>query len=101
MNRPHLISTQILYAEYHLENDFVEALNNMGLIHIEVIEQTQYIHEDQIRNLEKIIRLYQELDLNLEGIDVVLNLLEQNQALNGEINKLKNKLRIYEPGTNF
>jgi hypothetical protein len=68
----------------------------MGLIHIEVIEQNHFIHQDQIGDLEKIIRLHNELNVNLEGIDVVFNLLEKERALRQELNALKNRLRLYE-----
>jgi len=91
-----LISTQILCSQYNIEISFVDALNKMGLIHIEVIEQNQFVREDQISNIEKIIRLHSELNLNLEGIDIVFNLLEKEQALRNELNILKNKLRLYE-----
>jgi hypothetical protein len=68
----------------------------MGLIQIEIIEQNQFIHQDQIRDLEKIIRLHNELNVNLEGIDIVFNLLEKERELRNELNTLKNKLRLYE-----
>ena len=68
----------------------------MGLIKIEIIEQNQFIHQDQISDLEKIIRLHNELNVNLEGIDVVFNLLEKERELRNELIVLKNRLRLYE-----
>jgi len=96
MNKKHLISAQILCSQYNIEISFVDALNKMGLIQIEIIEQNQFIHQDQISDLEKIIRLHHELNVNLEGIDIVFNLLEKEQELRNELNTLKNKLRLYE-----
>ncbi len=96
MNTKHLISIQILCSHYDIEISFVDALTKMGLIQIEIIEQDQYIHQDQISNLEKIIRLHNELNVNLEGIDIVFNLLEKERELRNELNTLKNKLRLYE-----
>lgn len=98
MNQQPLISTQTLCAHYNIEVSFVDDLNKMGLIQIEIIEQRQFIHQDQISNLEKIIRLRHELNLNLEGIDVVFNLLEKERELRNELNTLKNRLRLYENG---
>ena len=77
MNEKPLISTQTLCYNYNIEISFVTALNRMGLIQIEIIEEKQFIHQDQISDLEKIIRLHNELNVNLEGIDVVFNLLEK------------------------
>ncbi|MDA9938459.1 chaperone modulator CbpM [Salibacteraceae bacterium] len=79
MKEQQLISTQILCSQYNIEISFVDTLNKMGLIQIEIIEQNQYIHQDQISDLEKIIRLHNELNVNLEGIDVVFNLLEKEK----------------------
>ena len=96
MNTENLISTQVLCSHYNIEISFVDALNQMGLIRIEIIEQSQFIHQDQISDLEKIIRLHNELNLNLEGIDIVFNLLEKERELQHELTILKNKLRLYE-----
>ena len=96
MNIEDLISTQTLCSYYNIEISFVDALNTMGLIKIEIIEQNQFIHQDQIGDLEKMIRLYKELNVNLEGIDVVFNLLEKERELRDELNALKNRLRLYE-----
>ncbi|MDG2052737.1 MAG: chaperone modulator CbpM [Flavobacteriaceae bacterium] len=96
MNEKTLISTQTLCYHYNIEISFVTALNRMGLIQIEIIEEKQFIHQDQISDLEKIIRLHNELNVNLEGIDVVFNLLEKERALRDELNALKNRLRLYE-----
>jgi hypothetical protein len=96
MKEQHLISTQILCSQYNIEISFVDTLNKMGLIQIEIIEQNQYIHQDQISDLEKIIRLHNELNVNLEGIDVVFNLLEKEKQLRDELTALKNRIRLYE-----
>nr|CCG00199.1 conserved hypothetical protein [uncultured Flavobacteriia bacterium] len=68
----------------------------MGLIQIQIIAEKEFIHQDQISDLEKIIRLHNELNMNLEGIDVVFNLLKKERALRKELNALKNRLRLYE-----
>jgi len=96
MNTEYLISTQTLCRHYSIEISFIDALNIMGLIQIEIVEQNSFIHQDQIGDLEKIVRLHNDLNVNLEGIDVVFNLLEKELDLRNELNSLKNKLRLYE-----
>ena len=96
MMEKNLISAETLCTHYNIEFSFVDALNKIGLIQIEIIEQNQFIHQEQIGDLEKMIRLHQELNVNLEGIDVVFNLLEKERELRAELNALKNRLRLYE-----
>jgi P2-related tail formation protein len=91
-----LIPTQTLCSYYNIEISFVDDLHKMGLIQVKIIEQTPCIHQDQITHLEKIIRLYHELNVNLEGIDIVFNLLEKERELRHELTALKNRLRLYE-----
>lgn len=96
MIQAHLIATETICTHYNIEISFVDALKKMGLIQIEIIEQKQFIHQEQIGNLEKIIRLHNELNVNLEGIDVVFNLLDKEKELRTELVSLKNRLRLYE-----
>ena len=40
--------------------------------------------------------MHQELDVNIEGIDVVFNLLQKIDTLQKELTALKNRLNLYE-----
>lgn len=96
MNIENLIPVATLSAHYKVEISFFGHLNEMGLIEIQIIEDTQYIHPDAIYEIEKMIRMHQELEVNIEGIDVVLNLLEKIENLQNELTAVKNRLRLYE-----
>jgi hypothetical protein len=96
MHNREFTAAQTLCSSYNIELSFLDALHTMRLIEIKVVEQHQVVHHDQIGELERIIRLHKELNLNLEGIDVVLNLLEKEQKLRNEVVTLQNKLRLYE-----
>jgi hypothetical protein len=96
MKDQHLIPTQTLCLQYNIEISFVDTLHQMGLLRIEVVAEKHFIHQDQISVLERIIRIHDELHVNLEGIDVVLNLLEKERTLKNELLAVKNRLRLYE-----
>ncbi len=96
MTEKELIPTATLCTLYEIEISFFDALNKIGLINIVVIEQKQFIHQDQIKDLEKMIRLHHELNINLEGIDVIFNLLEKERSLRNQLTALENRLKIYE-----
>jgi len=91
-----LILIEKLCSHYKIEFSFFDALDDIGLIKIETFEQNKFIHQDKIGDLEKMIRLHNELHVNIEGIDIVFNLLEKELKLREEINTLKNRLRLYE-----
>ena len=91
-----LIAITTLCSHYEIEFSFIDALRKTGLIQIVIIEQNQYIDQDQISDLEKMIRLHDELNVNIEGIDVVFNLLEKEKKLKEELIVLRNKLRFFE-----
>lgn len=91
-----LIAITTLCSYYEIEFSFMDALHRIGLIQIVIIEENKFIHQDQIGELEKMIRLHHELNVNIEGLDVVFNLLEKEKELRKEVNTLKNRLKLYE-----
>ena len=46
--------------------------------------------------LEKFIRLYRDLEINPEGIDTIIHLLNRLEEMQEKINNLQNRLSIYE-----
>jgi len=96
MNVAEFIPLQEISKHYEVEVSFINDLGEIGLIQISIIEETHYVHQDQIRNIEKMIRLHHDLNVNIEGIDAVFNLLDKIDALQEELNGVKNRLKIYE-----
>ncbi len=96
MNTENLIPLNQLCTHYKVEMSFFSNLSEIGLIEIKTIEQSQYIHHDKINDIEKMIRMYYELDVNIEGIDIVFNLLQKIDDLQNELISVKNRLRLYE-----
>lgn len=96
MNVKNFIPLSSLYNHYNVEMSFFFNLNEMGLIDIITVNETKYIHPDAIYEIEKMIRIHQELAVNIEGIDVVFNLLKKIDDLQNELISVKNRLRLYE-----
>lgn len=96
MENDQFIALPDLCNYYEMEMSFFSDLSEYGLIEMHIIEETHYLHKDHIVDLEKIIRLRDELDLNLEGIDTVFNLLQKIDHLNSELNLLKNRLSRFD-----
>lgn len=96
MNTENFIPLDTLCQHYKLEISFFNNLNENGLVDIELVDNIQYIHKDSIYEIEKIVRMHKELDVNIEGIDIVLNLLQKIDALQTELHNVRNRLLLYE-----
>ena len=96
METSEIISLQKICKHYNIPFSFISSLNEYELVKIITIQETQCIYKTQIKDIEKMIRLHYELDINLEGLDAIYNLLKQVESLKDEINKLNNKLSLYE-----
>jgi hypothetical protein len=83
----------ILLSEYckhsHAEPDFILALESEGLIKTEIHNDTQYILSSQLKEMELFTRLYYDLSINIEGIDVIYNLLSKIELMEQELNILR------------
>jgi len=81
---------------YQIEISFFKELNEVGLIEMVSRQNSMYVHEDKLYKVERIIRIHRELNVNIEGIDVVLNLLEKVDKLQNEVYSVQSRLRLYE-----
>jgi len=81
---------------YQMEITFFKELNEEGLIEVVSRQNSMYVHEDKLYKVERIIRIHRELNINIEGIDVVLNLLEKVDKLQNEVYSMQSRLRLYE-----
>lgn len=90
------IIVEHLCTHYEVNMEFFEDLHQIGLIEwVEEFEPIS-IEEQQLNRVEKMIRLYKDLHVNSEGIDVIFNLLERMEEMEKEIASLRNKLQFYE-----
>lgn len=96
MKNDNWIQLQTISSHYQVELSFFSNLHDLGLIEIEIMEQSPYVHENQMHNLERMIRLHHELEVNPEGIDVVFNLLQKIEHLQKDLLAAQNRLRLYE-----
>jgi hypothetical protein len=96
MKAKNLIALDVFCFNHNIEISFVSSLQQNGLIEITTIEETNFIDVSQLQQLEKIVRFYNELDINIEGIETITHLLDRVNVLQNEIIALRNRLRLYE-----
>ena len=96
MQTEYLIAIDEFCVKHDIEVSFINSLQETGLIEITTIDEAGFIQVDQIRQLEKFIRFYYELDINIEGIETISHLLQRVNELQEEIVSLRNRVGLYE-----
>lgn len=96
MQTEYLIAINEYCANHNIEISFISSLQQSELIEITMVENDGFIDNEQLRQLEKYIRFYYELDINLEGIETIQHLLQRVNDLQKEISALRNRIRLYE-----
>jgi len=94
----HLIAANDFCVYHQVEHTFITSLQEAGLVEITIIDQTTYIPESELQKLEKMIRLHNELEINIAGIEAITHLLQRIEAMQEDMRGLKNQLRMYEIG---
>ena len=96
METQELIIVDVFCQEYQIEINLINDLESFGLIETIVHNENKYLDKNQLVYVEKIIRLHNDLNINKEGIEIILDLLEKEKQLLSEIKYLKNRLGLYE-----
>jgi hypothetical protein len=90
------VTIDIICQHYEIEPGFVKRLNDLGMIEFVSDGNMLCLEASQIRQIDKIVRLHDELDINPEGIDVVFNLLQKIKHLEQALLSAENKLSVLE-----
>jgi hypothetical protein len=91
-----LISTNDFCTWHQVEYTFVSSLHDAGLVEITLIDQAEYIPETELQKLERMIRLHQDLEINVAGIEAITHLLERVEDMHEQMRTLRNRLNQYE-----
>ncbi|WP_299215304.1 chaperone modulator CbpM [uncultured Aquimarina sp.] len=96
MAKEHLIPVIEFCRSHEVEFSFINTLHDFGLIEMVTYQQTFFINSEELPRLEQILLFNKELEINLEGVEVIIRLLEKVHKIQNEMNMLKNRLNIYE-----
>lgn len=91
-----LVETLCVYHE--IETSFFESLEEIGMMSLVRESDEIYVSEEKMADLEKVLRLRKELKVNLEGINVIFNLLGKVEALQSELSVSKQHLDYMNEG---
>jgi len=76
MQSEYLIAVEEFCSIHNVDISFIRSLKQTGLIEVTTIKEAGFINAAQLQQLEKFIRFYYELDINLEGIETITHLLQ-------------------------
>jgi chaperone modulatory protein CbpM len=96
METDDLIPASAFCSSHQLEITFLYSLQQHGLLETVTTNDTMFIYSSQLPVLEKLVRMHYELDINLEGIEVITHLLERMDSMQQEMTRLKNRLNLYD-----
>jgi len=94
-----LITINDYCIKYAVEPSFIVALEDSGLIVLTVIDEHKYIHYKQLVEMERFIHFHYELQINIEGIEAIMGLLQKIKRLQHEIETLKSQVHLHQPGS--
>ncbi|MFL5808969.1 MAG: chaperone modulator CbpM [Flavisolibacter sp.] len=96
MENDQLVSANEFCMSHRISISFIQSLQEYGLAEITTIEESLYIPAEKLTDIEKLVRLHYELNINMEGIDVITRLLNRIEGLQNELKSLENRLGLYE-----
>ncbi|MEP6700519.1 MAG: chaperone modulator CbpM [Bacteroidota bacterium] len=96
MQSEEMIPANEFCLHHNIELSFIYSLKESGLIEISTVEEKTFVPVNQLSHLEKLVRLYYEMDINLEGIETITYLLQRMNEMQQQIGQLNNRLRLYE-----
>lgn len=90
-----LIPATEFCLHHQIDVSFLRSLHEYGLIEMTVENENSFLNPEQLNELEKFLRLHYELQVNMEGLDVVQHLLQRIETLQSEATLLKRRLQFY------
>ena len=92
-----LITISDYCTNYGVEPTFIIALEEAGLIALTTIGEDKFLHFGQLVEMERYIHFHYDLEIDINGIEAILNLLHKVKQMQQEIKVLKNHINLHEP----
>ena len=91
-----MISANEFCIYHNIELSFITSLKDSGLIDISTVGEKIFVSVSELSKVEKLVRLYYEMDINIEGIETITYLLQRLNEMQEQVVQLNNRLRMYE-----
>jgi hypothetical protein len=95
MKTEKLILAEAFCNSHEIEFTYIYALRDHGLIELVEEREAVFLKPEELPKLEKIVRFNRDLEINLEGIEVIISLLDRIESLQEETRHLNNRINLY------
>jgi hypothetical protein len=92
MSQINLIAATEICTHHGVEYTFIDSLSEAGLIKVKIVKKNAYIPEPELQRLEKMIRMHQDLEINIAGIEAIVHLLERVELMQEQMRILRNRM---------
>lgn len=96
MEKTNYIQVTQFCHKTQMEYAFLEALITRELITFETEANEYFILVDEVGEIERLYRLHHDLGVNVDGLEVVNEMLLKIKTMEEEIRYLRQKLQVYE-----
>lgn len=96
MNLDNYISLSHLCLHYQVAPSFFVHIEQQDLIRIQNYNGQEYIAIDDLQDIEKMVRLYHELNVHEHNMDIVFNLIKKIEQLQEELKDTKKRLSAFQ-----
>lgn len=89
------ISIEEVIRIYKVDYSFVDALVESELLHPQTEKSIRYIVHDELSDFERFINWHYDLEVNLQGIEIIHEMLKKVQVLQTENHHLSQRLQLF------
>ncbi len=95
MDNDTLIPVELFCSTCEVEMHLIDSLEESGLVQITVMQSHRFITQEQVGQLEKMVRMHEDLGINVPGLEAIHHMLERMEALQEELTLMRNRLRRF------
>jgi DNA-binding transcriptional MerR regulator len=89
------------FADFHqVTTELIKEFADFGLINMIQVERQYCIDTGHIERCERAIRIYKDLGVNKEGIEIILDMREKHAQMQQELRWLRHQLKKHEKRMN-
>jgi chaperone modulatory protein CbpM len=86
------IAIEEFCSHHGVEVMLVREFADFGLVQLHKAESGEFVPDEEVSHLERMLRLSQELGVNMEGIEIIMHMREELKQLRREANQLRYRL---------